>query len=84
VGSRGRRGPIQTTERAIEPLLDFLTFSVYVTPVDGVLRMARRVAVLVVLAALGLTLSGCGPCGFEWPWASASSATACRGGPPVK
>ena len=47
--------------------------------VDGVLRMARRVAVLVVLAALGLTLSGCGPCGFEPPW-----ATACRGGPPVK
>jgi len=41
--------------------------------------MARRVVILAVLAALSVTLSGCGPCGFDWPWASA-----CRGGPPVK
>ena len=27
----------------------------------------------------GLLLAGCGPCGFDWPW-----ATSCRGGPPAK
>jgi len=45
---------------------------------DG-LRMARRLAVIAVLAAVGLSLAGCGPCGFDWPW-----ATSCRGGPPAK
>jgi hypothetical protein len=30
--------------------------------------MARRVAVIVVLAGLGVALAGCGPCGFDlWP-----------------
>jgi hypothetical protein len=43
------------------------------------LRMVRRLAVIAVLAAVGLSLAGCGPCGFDWPW-----ATSCRGGPPAK
>jgi len=43
------------------------------------LRMVRRLAVIAVLAAIGLSLAGCGPCGFDWPW-----ATSCRGGPPAK
>jgi hypothetical protein len=30
--------------------------------------MARRVAVIVVLAGLGIALSGCGPCGFDLSW----------------
>jgi hypothetical protein len=39
------------------------------------LRMGRRIAVLALLATLGLSLSGCGPCGFDlWP-------RSCRGEP---
>jgi len=43
--------------------------------------MARRTGILLVLAALGLTLSGCGPCGFFWDdWRSKS----CRSEPAPK
>ena len=41
--------------------------------------MAKRAVLIVVLAAVGLTLAGCGPCGFFWDdWRSAKS---CRSEP---
>ena len=41
--------------------------------------MAKRAVLIVVLAAMGLTLSGCGPCGFFWDdWRSGRS---CRSEP---
>jgi hypothetical protein len=43
--------------------------------------MARRAGILLVLAALSVTLSGCGPCGFFWDdWRSKS----CRSEPAPK
>ena len=41
--------------------------------------MAKRAVLIVVLAAMGLTLAGCGPCGFFWDdWRSGRS---CRSEP---
>ena len=41
--------------------------------------MLRRVVLIVLLTAFGLTLSGCGPCGLFWDdWRSSKS---CRGEP---
>ncbi len=43
--------------------------------------MARRAALVLVLAALSVTLAGCGPCGFFWDdWRSKS----CRSEPAPK
>jgi hypothetical protein len=44
--------------------------------------MAKRAVLIVVLAAMGLTLAGCGPCGFFWDdWRSGKS---CRSEPAPK
>jgi hypothetical protein len=38
------------------------------------LRMGKQAAVFVLLALLGVSLSGCGPCGFFWDdWRSGKS-----------
>jgi hypothetical protein len=43
--------------------------------------MLRKAVLIVLLTALGLTLSGCGPCGFFWTdWRLDS----CRGEPAPK
>jgi hypothetical protein len=43
--------------------------------------MAKRGLLILILAGLGLTLSGCGPCGFFWTdWRLDS----CRGEPAPK
>jgi hypothetical protein len=43
--------------------------------------MARRATLVLVLAALSVTLAGCGPCGFFWDdWRSKS----CRSEPAPK
>jgi hypothetical protein len=43
--------------------------------------MLRKAVLIVVLTAFGLTLSGCGPCGFSWDYWRSSS---CRGEPAPK
>jgi len=44
--------------------------------------MVRKALAFAMLAALGLTLSGCGPCGFFWDdWRSGKS---CHGEPAPK
>jgi len=41
--------------------------------------MARKALLVAVLAVLGITLVGCGPCGFFWDdW---RSGKACHGEP---
>jgi hypothetical protein len=41
--------------------------------------MVRKVVVLALLAVVGVTLAGCGPCGFFWDdW---RSGKACRSEP---
>jgi len=43
--------------------------------------MFRKAVLILVLAAFGLTLAGCGPCGFFWDeWRSRS----CHGEPAPK